>query len=111
MMISVPPEEGITPDRWVAVQVETEEDRYTRIIAGWVGGYFGSDSYRISTPIVEEREDEHNIRFSTESGSTYICNRNAEGFTPFTRDIYDRVRVGAETQGAKIKVLAYGDPT
>lgn len=100
--MKVDPEQNITPDRWVAVQIETEEDRYTRIIAGWVGGYFGSDSYSISTPIVEEREDEHHIHFSTESGSTYICNRSAEGFTSHTRDIYDAVSGGAESAGLRL---------
>lgn len=110
-MMKVEPEEGITPDRWVAVQVETEEDRYTRIIAGWYGGYVGGNSYRISTPIVEEREDEHNIYFSTESGSTYICNRSAEGMTTLTSGIYEILKGGSDSGGAKIKLLVYRDIT
>lgn len=110
-MPKVSPERDITPERWVAVQVETDEDRYIRVISGWQGSYLDGSSYRLSSPIVEEREDGHNIYFSTESGSTYVCNRNAEGMTTLTSGIYHALKDSGERAGIKIKLLAYGDPT
>ena len=109
--MKVKPEQGIVPDRWVAVQVETEEDRYTRVISGWHGSYTHGDSYRLSSPIVEERDDEHNIYFSTESGSTYICRKNAEGMTTLTNGIYNTLKNSGDDNGMNIKLLVYGDPT
>jgi hypothetical protein len=72
-----------TPDRWVLVRVVPEPAHapFDCVLAGWVGGYLGSDEWRRSTPIVERRDAETHWEFIGESGSTYRCHKASYGCT------------------------------
>lgn len=65
------------PDSWVPLLIETEKQgKVYKILAGWYGGFGGSDSWKISSGIesilVEEIGDARRITMPQSSGSTYV---------------------------------------
>jgi hypothetical protein len=110
-MMSLPPEEGITPDRWVMLEIDTGEETIRRILSGWSGGYLEGNSWRLSSPVIEESSDDTRYIFTTRSGSTYICRSTAEGLTVTTSGMYNILEKKFEKQGGKTRMLCYGDQT
>lgn len=110
-MISLPPEEGITPDRWVILEISNDEESVKRILSGWTGGYLEGDSWRFSSAVVEEQSDNTHYTFTTKSGSTYRCRATAEGLTTLTSGMYSVLTDKFEDAGYNVKMLVYGDPT
>jgi hypothetical protein len=65
------------PDSWVPLLFETEKHgKIYKILAGWYGGFDGSDSWKISSGIesilVEEIGEHRRITMPQSSGSTYV---------------------------------------
>jgi len=80
------------PDRWVVLEAKGDEiGTIYKILSGWVGGYLGSDSWKLSSSVVNVFEDKDNYIFNNTSGSTYVCNKSREGFTRLTNDIFNRI--------------------
>lgn len=110
--MKVPLEKNIEPDRWAVIEFTHEDKKFRKILSGWNGGYFDKDSWRLSSPIVDETEMKAHIEFSTDSGSTYKCVRSGEGLTGLTREHLSRIQEQAKQKdGAAIKLLCYGDQT
>lgn len=109
--MKVEPEQNITPDCWVVFETDGNNIQYKRVLAGWHGDYVSGSSYRRSTPIVEEAEDEHNLIFKTRSGSTYICRKNAEALMGATSEVYQAIKQAGDEAGIKVKLTVYGDQT
>jgi len=106
------PEQNITPDRWVVVELTQGDNTFRKILSGWNGGYFDKDNWRLSSPIVNETEMKHHIEFSTESGSTYKCLCSGEGLTGMTRDYLSKLQEQAKDKNdVNVRVLCYGDQT
>lgn len=79
-----------TPDAWVIVKISSKEHgSHYRVMAGWYGGFAGSDSWKMNSGIVGYTEDEYGYHFYGESGSVYHCNRNIERFTGYMRVVFD----------------------
>lgn len=97
----LPPESGITPDRWVVVKVETSHGTLKKVFSGNYGGYLGSDDWRLSSEIVEEKEFENRFEFSTKSGSSYICYKPSHGMSGHMSNILGHWRV----QGGEVEIL------
>ena len=76
------------PDRWKVIKISSAGETFYKVLAGWVGGFAGSDSWRFSSPIQSVSIDENKIAFSNESGSRYLCNPRSEGFTVLSRSIF-----------------------
>jgi len=47
------PEQSITPDSWVIIEVNHEGEQFQKILSGWSGGYLDGDAWRMSSPIKE----------------------------------------------------------
>lgn len=110
--MKVPPEQSIKPDRWAVIEFTRGDKKFRKILSGWNGGYFDKDSWRLSSPIVDETEMKAHIEFSTDSGSTYKCIRASEGLTGLTREHLSKIQEQAKQKDdADIKLLCYGDPT
>jgi len=105
------PEQNITPDRWVVIELDDGENVFRKILSGWFGGYLAGDHYRISSKIEKETQKERAMYFETQSGSTYICKNNREGMNTLTSGIYNTLKNQAEESNTKIKLITYGDQT
>ena len=105
----MPPAQNITPDRWVLLEITSEEGVFRKILSAWRGGYLDGDSWRLSSTIVDETEMEHLNEYTTKSGSTYRCLHSREGLTGKTSMMLEKFK--KEYSKAKIKVLCYGDQT
>jgi len=79
-----------TPDRWIVVEfVETGSEPIRKVLAGWYGGYCGSDRWKLSSGIVDVQEDENKYVFKTASGSIYQCSKGAFGMSGLMSDHYE----------------------
>jgi hypothetical protein len=76
--VSMPPEEGITPDSWVIIEVNHEGEQFQKILSGWSGGYLHGDSWRLSSPIKELDISTVRDYFIAKTGSGSIYNLRSE---------------------------------
>ena len=78
------------PHKWVVIDYGEEvgyaPQRYA-ILAGWYGGFAGSDSWKRSSPVVKWDVDGDSLEASTESGSKYILHKGAIGVTMLTQSL------------------------
>ena len=110
--MKVPPEQNIEPDRWAVIEFTNGDEKFRKILSGWNGGYFDKDSWRLSSPIVDETEMKAHIEFLTDSGSSYKCVRSGEGLTGLTREYLSKIQEQVKQEdNAVVKLLCYGDQT
>ena len=78
------------PHKWVVIDYGEEvgyaPQRYA-ILAGWCGGFAGSNSWKRSSPIVEWDFKEDDLEVTTESGSKYVLHKNTIGVTMLTQSL------------------------
>lgn len=77
------------PHKWVVIDYGEEyaaTQRYA-ILAGWYGGFAGSDSWKRSSPVVELDFKEDDLEVTTESGSKYVLHKGAIGVTMPTQSL------------------------
>ncbi len=77
-----------TPDRWVVVDLSGPDSSISKVFAGWYGGYLGGDSWKLSSGIMKVTEEDNRYEFLNESGSLYICYKNAHGMGGYMSSIY-----------------------
>ncbi len=104
-----------TPDNWVVLKItdikksgntgygRTEEVLY-KVLAGWSGGYLGSDSWRMNSGIVDVEETMDSFIFIGHSGSRYICDKTQECLRMNTAGIWKQIQDAAEASGGDVKV-------
>lgn len=76
-----------TPDRWVVIKITNDTETIYKVLAGWSGGYLGSDSWRLNSGIVGVEYTDTSYIFYGHSGSKYECYKSREGLTGFTASI------------------------
>ena len=88
------PEEGITPDAWVIIEVKTPAGQFQKILAGWSGGYLYGNSWRMSSPMKELNIKTHEDYFTvdTESGSRYTLWKSRQGLRMSNAGIYNELK-------------------
>lgn len=77
------------PHKWVVIDYGEEyaaTQRYA-ILAGWCGGFTGSNSWRRSSPIVKWDVNGDDLEASAESGSKYILHESTIGVTMVTQSL------------------------
>ena len=78
------------PHKWVVIDYGEEvgfaPQRYA-ILAGWYGGFAGSDSWKRSSPVVEWYLKEDDLEVTTESGSKYVLHKDVIGVTMLTQSL------------------------
>jgi hypothetical protein len=104
----VEPEQGITPNRWVVVEVKSKNDTFRKILSSWNDEQDNKLSWRASSRIVDETEMKYHYEFTTESGSTYRCAAALEGLTTTTHQIYEAMKASDEVE---VNLIPYGDQT
>jgi len=80
-MMKLEPEEGITPDAWVIIEVNHEGEQFQKILSGWSGSYLYGDSWRLSSRIKELNISNVRDYFvaKTDSGSIYNLRKEYQG--------------------------------
>jgi len=90
----VPPEQGITPDAWVIIEVKTPAGQFQKILSGWTGGYLYGDSWRMSSPMKELniKVNQDFFTVATDSGSCYTLWKSRQGLRKSNGDIYNKLK-------------------
>lgn len=77
------------PDAWVIVKITSQEHGVIyKVLAGWYGGFAGSNSWKLSSGIKSVEADDEGYVMPQWSGSTYYCHKNTERMTGYTTQIY-----------------------
>lgn len=91
-----------TPDKYTILEMKYEKQTIYKVFGSWVGGYLGSDSWRLNSGIERAVIDGDSVSFIGHSGSEYKCYIPSEGVTGaynmaelnrFLESYPDRVRV------------------
>jgi hypothetical protein len=92
--MSMPPEQGITPDSWAIVEVNYEGEQFQKIISGWSGGYLDGNSWRLSSSIREINIDINKdyITVETTSGSVYNLYKSYQGLRMSNAGIWNELK-------------------
>jgi len=79
-----------TPDCWVIVEFSgtAVPKTYRRVLAGWYGGYTGSNSWKLSSGIEEMTDMGNHWKILNSSGSIYYCYKAVERFSMLTGGIF-----------------------
>lgn len=99
-----------TPDRWVMLKISmpSEPKPVFKILAGWIGGYCGSDSWKLSSGTIDAMEvvrgENKLLRFGQCSGSEYVCWPHSYGLNMYTAGILDGWLQDAKKSGSTIKI-------
>lgn len=72
-----------TPDRWVVLNFYKEDGTLVanKVLAGWYGGYAGSDYWQLNSGNASVKDIEGHYEFTSESGNIYICYKHAYGLS------------------------------
>lgn len=67
------------PEKWVVLEVNTENEKFYRVFASWAGSYLDGQSWRMSTKVCSITEEGDYLLFRNESGSVYRCHKEMYG--------------------------------
>ena len=79
------------PDVWVAVRFRgaaVPNGEIHKILAGWYGGFAGSDHWKLNSGITGITREDHEFLVEGYSGSIYRCAVGAERTNLLTQGIY-----------------------
>lgn len=96
------------PDAWVLVEINSKEyGKIRKILAGWYGGYCGSDEWKLSSGNLAEYTENGFIVFPQESGSFYYCHPDCQRMTGLMGSIFNRFVTQFKEVGASIEIIEY----
>ena len=98
------------PHKWVVIDYGEEyaaTQRYA-ILAGWYGGFIGSNSWKRSSPVVEWDFKEDDLEVTTESGSKYVLHKGAIGVTMLTQSLISRAGLTVVSEWEDVCKLVKG---
>lgn len=79
-----------TPDCWVILKVDLSGgEQHYRILAGWYGGFAGSNSWKLSSGIEKITDEGTHYKMEQASGSVYYCGKELERMSGLTTQIFD----------------------
>ena len=78
-----------TPDRWVIVEINSDQGRLHKVLGSWYGGYLGSDSWRMNSGITQVIDQGEYYDVVGYSGSVYQCYKSAEGMSAYTAGVFE----------------------
>ena len=99
----MPPEDGITPDAWVIIEIKQGE-QFQKILSGWSGSYLYGDAWRMSSPIkqLDIKVNQDFFTVETNSGSTYTLWKSRQGLRMSNSGIYNELK---EKFGDRIELI------
>lgn len=102
------PEQGITPDAWVILEIKDTihpgMPSIQKILAGWSGSYLYGDSWRMSSPIkqLNIKICEDHFIVETESSSIYNLCKRYQGLRMSNAGIYNQLK---EKFGDRVEII------
>lgn len=94
-----------TPDVWVVLEFATPTETFHKVLAGWYGGFAGSNSWKLNSGITEVRRDGDWMEFRGHSGSVYRGKVGNYHMSSLMHSIYSMLLKQSETQGVTIRIL------
>jgi hypothetical protein len=93
-IMKLEPEQGISPDSWVIIEVNYEGEQFQKVLSGWSGGYLDGDSWRLSSPIKEMNININQDYFTvdTDSGSRYTLYKENQGLRMSNAGIWNHMK-------------------
>ena len=107
-IVSLPPEDGITPDAWVIIEIQDPihpgMPPMQKILSGWSGSYLYGDSWRMSSPInqLDIKVNQDFFTVETQSGSCYTLWKSRQGLRMSNSGIYNELK---EKFGDRIELI------
>jgi len=100
------------PDRWIVIEVrENENESIRKVFAGWIGGYLGSDTWKLSSGVIKVNEDDKAFEFINVSGSVYRCHKHAYGMTGWMYRMFESWQKSlVDLQDASIVIVEEYEP-
>ena len=101
-----------SPDRWIVIEVkENKNESIRKVFAGLLGGYLGSDEWKLSSGIIKVNEDDKLFEFINVSGSVYRCHKNMYGMTGWMGRMYESWQESlADLQDGSISIVEEYEP-
>ena len=87
------------PDKWVLIQMRDVQ----KVLAGWSGGYLDGDYWKLSSGVVDIKEDGDCWLFHNHSGSIYKCHKKARGTTSWSGAKYSEFKKLCEDNNVVFK--------
>lgn len=95
------------PDKWVVLEIRTGSITYRKVLASWFGGYLGSSEWKLSSIIVNFEETEFQYEFTTDTGSKYICSKNAYGVNSLAKGVLQNLQETAMKNNISIELVKF----
>lgn len=92
------------PDRWMILELSDGEQTYKKVFSGNYGGYLGSDTWKLSSAIESIKEDADSFEILCQSGSTYMCHKQAYGMSNYMSMILSGWADEANKSDSKIRI-------
>lgn len=88
------PEQGITPDSWVIIEILHGAETFQKVLSGWSGSYLYGDSWRMSSPIKKMNIDINKdyITVETDSGSVYNLRKQYQGLRMSNSSVWNQLK-------------------
>lgn len=78
-----------TPDCWVVLTIQTENQTIDKVFAGWHGDFLTGEHWKLSSGIVETTEYDGCFKFINHSGSVYSCYKDCCGLTNYMEQLLE----------------------
>ena len=92
-------------DRWVVVRLTNlGEEPFEKVLAGWYGGYLGSDEWRFSSLVETVVDNGDHYEFHNLSGSTYVCYKSDYGMSMLMYSTFEYYKKAIEELGGTLEV-------
>lgn len=101
-----------TPDCWELLKITSVEHGVIyKVIAGWHGGFAGSDYWKISSGIKEVIEHEDHFELPQSSGSVYLCDKRSRRMNSLMLSVFNRFSTKLAESGQGTMELLTTSPT
>lgn len=93
------------PDRWMVLRITTARTKIYKVFATWVGGYTGSDAWKMNSGITGATMTDGRWEFAGHSGSIYSCHEHSYGVTGYGSHVLANFQEEAKGVDAEITVM------
>jgi hypothetical protein len=97
------------PERWEIVNLKLDDLDINKVMSSWCGGFAGSDNWRLSSGITDVIENDNHYEIHNESGSVYICYKESQGMSAFTKQVYLDFKKNLKEEGGTLEIINIKD--
>jgi hypothetical protein len=98
------------PDNFVILKLVNKGEVIYKVLAGWFGGFAGSNSWRINSGITKFEKEDDVYFFHGHTGSTYICHETKERMSMLmSSTLASFVEQAKDVAGVSVEVITLED--